>query len=290
MSNTSFKIYFSPSDVRRFSTSRAGYQDFVHKLQSLYPIELAGQFTLRYVDKDGDNINVTSELEWQEMFREQTKEPIKISVVRERSPVSAKVSSQTEPTPAPTPSLNEEDRSSYAETQSKPTQVDTVVDVMPHLLGNIDFPQLCQFYNKMLPPETQAALMTQAQQLASNISDNLLNQNAFQNLVQTVLQSFPSGFPPAVVVPTPIVVTSAAAAAAPSPAPVPEPTPAPAPASAPAPAATPAPAPTPVPVHKYGKQIAQLREMGFEDQRVIPLLEKHRGNIERAVQELFNSM
>jgi tetratricopeptide (TPR) repeat protein len=86
MENTtvSFKIFFQNNDnIRRFRMEkRPTYEEFVAFMEKLYAPVYHPELRLQYVDSEGDNIDVTSQLEWEEMFKELSNEKIiKIQVV-----------------------------------------------------------------------------------------------------------------------------------------------------------------------------------------------------------------
>jgi tetratricopeptide (TPR) repeat protein len=86
MQNTSvsFKIFFQDNaNIRRFRMDyRPTYEEFVAFMVKLYAPVYHPELRLQYVDSEGDNIDVTSQLEWEEMFKELRNEKIyKIKVV-----------------------------------------------------------------------------------------------------------------------------------------------------------------------------------------------------------------
>jgi len=84
----SFKIYFSPDNIRRFRTNTLpSYDEFVSMLCKHYPTTYHPELRLQYVDSEGDKIDVTSQLEWNEMFDQLTdKNNIKINVIEVSNP------------------------------------------------------------------------------------------------------------------------------------------------------------------------------------------------------------
>jgi len=78
----SFKIYFSPENIRRFRTaSRPNFEEFHSLLCKHYPSNFHPELRVQYIDSEGDRIDVTTELEWAEMFDQLTdKNNIKIHI------------------------------------------------------------------------------------------------------------------------------------------------------------------------------------------------------------------
>jgi len=85
----SFKIFFQNSDnIRRFRMeTRPSYEQFVEFMQKLYSPLYHPELRLQYTDSEGDKIDVTSQLEWHEMFEELKNEKIiKIHVNEGKGP------------------------------------------------------------------------------------------------------------------------------------------------------------------------------------------------------------
>jgi len=84
----SFKIYFSKENIRRFRTSdRPSYEEFLSLLSKHYPTDFHPELRVQYIDSDEDRIDVTSELEWNEMFDQLTdKNNIKIYISEAANP------------------------------------------------------------------------------------------------------------------------------------------------------------------------------------------------------------
>jgi len=66
---TTFKIYFNNNDIRRLTKPVSSYEEFIVLLQDLYP-QYHCELMIKYVDKEGDRIAVTSQIEWEEMMDE----------------------------------------------------------------------------------------------------------------------------------------------------------------------------------------------------------------------------
>jgi len=66
---TTFKIFFNNNDIRRLTKPVSSYEEFVVLLQELYP-QYHCELMIKYVDKEGDRIAVTSQIEWEEMMDE----------------------------------------------------------------------------------------------------------------------------------------------------------------------------------------------------------------------------
>jgi len=80
--SVSFKIFFANDNVRRFrNPSRPSFEEFVNQMQKLYSPNFHPELRIQYVDSEGDKIDVTSELEWQEMFQELKGQIIKLYIV-----------------------------------------------------------------------------------------------------------------------------------------------------------------------------------------------------------------
>jgi len=80
---SSFKVYFSSENIRRFNTpSRLSFEDFISLLTKHYPAYYnPTAIRIQYMDNEGDRIEVTSELEWTEMFSQlQGQHPIKLYI------------------------------------------------------------------------------------------------------------------------------------------------------------------------------------------------------------------
>jgi hypothetical protein len=79
----SFKIIFSADNIRRFRTeSVPDFEKFVRLLSTQYPLYFHPELRIQYVDTENDKIDITSELEWREMFEELKNEKIiKIYIV-----------------------------------------------------------------------------------------------------------------------------------------------------------------------------------------------------------------
>jgi len=84
----SFKIYFSSENIRRFRTAtRPGFEEFVSLLCKHYPANYHPELRVQYTDAEGDRIDVTTELEWNEMFDQLTdKNNIKIYIAEASDP------------------------------------------------------------------------------------------------------------------------------------------------------------------------------------------------------------
>jgi len=78
----SFKVYFSTSNIRRFRTTNIpSFEEFVGILTKHYPTSFHPELRVQYVDSEGDKIDVTTQLEWEEMFGQVSKtETIKIHI------------------------------------------------------------------------------------------------------------------------------------------------------------------------------------------------------------------
>lgn len=76
----SFKIYFSNENIRRFrTTDRPSFEEFVNTLCKHYPANFHPELRVQYIDAEGDRIDVTTELEWKEMF-DQLSDPNNIKI------------------------------------------------------------------------------------------------------------------------------------------------------------------------------------------------------------------
>jgi len=62
-----FKVYFQ-SRISRFRLNNPTYTQFVQFLQNSYNIGHYPKSRLQYQDNEGDNIDITSQFEWKEMF------------------------------------------------------------------------------------------------------------------------------------------------------------------------------------------------------------------------------
>jgi hypothetical protein len=84
----SFKIYFSTENIRRFRTAnRPNFEEFVQLLCNHYPQNFHPELRVQYTDAEGDRIDVTTELEWNEMFDQLTdKNNIKIYIAEASDP------------------------------------------------------------------------------------------------------------------------------------------------------------------------------------------------------------
>jgi len=67
--------------VRRFRMARPSFEDFVAQMQKLYAPNYHPELRIQYVDTEGDRIDVTSELEWSEMFKELGNQIIKLYII-----------------------------------------------------------------------------------------------------------------------------------------------------------------------------------------------------------------
>jgi len=66
-----FKLYFSETNIRKLTLDHfPSYSEFTSLLNNTYASILHTAYTLKYTDKDGDNITVSSQPEWEEMIRE----------------------------------------------------------------------------------------------------------------------------------------------------------------------------------------------------------------------------
>jgi len=85
-----FKIYFSETNIRKLTLDHfPSYSEFTSLLNTTYAsVLLNAPYALKYTDKDGDNITVSSQPEWEEMFRELAGSPsFKILVIHgEKAP------------------------------------------------------------------------------------------------------------------------------------------------------------------------------------------------------------
>jgi len=67
---TTFKLFFTKTnDIRRITKPITTYEEFTTLLQTLYP-QFHCELLIKYTDKEGDRIAVTSQLEWDEMMDE----------------------------------------------------------------------------------------------------------------------------------------------------------------------------------------------------------------------------
>jgi tetratricopeptide (TPR) repeat protein len=84
----SFKIYFSEDNIRRFHTPNSTtYDQFIKLLCKEYPLNYHPELRLQYTDSEGDNIDIGSQQEWLEMFRELgEKNLLKLRVVERKKP------------------------------------------------------------------------------------------------------------------------------------------------------------------------------------------------------------
>jgi len=78
--SVSFKVVFSEDNVRRFRIPRPSFEDFVAQMQKLYSPNYHPELRIQYVDTEGDVIDVTSELEWNEMFKEIGTQTVKLYI------------------------------------------------------------------------------------------------------------------------------------------------------------------------------------------------------------------
>jgi len=93
-----FKIFFGNNNIRRFNTPKQPtYEEFVALLVKLYSPVYHPELRLQYVDTEKDHIDVTCQLEWEEMFVELAKERIIKLYVKEGSGVYFKDSPQPQP-------------------------------------------------------------------------------------------------------------------------------------------------------------------------------------------------
>jgi len=72
---SSFKIYFDKDNIRRIRHPLSNFEEFVSKLQELYP-NYHPELVIKYYDQEGDKIAVTTQLEWEEMLQELKKEEV----------------------------------------------------------------------------------------------------------------------------------------------------------------------------------------------------------------------
>jgi len=84
----SFKVYFSTSNIRRFRTTNIpSFEEFIETLSKHYPNSFHPELRVQYVDTEGDKIDVTTQLEWEEMFGQVSKtETIKIHITEISNP------------------------------------------------------------------------------------------------------------------------------------------------------------------------------------------------------------
>jgi len=282
---TSFKIYLSDNDVRRISSPQCTFTEFVSKISSLYPDLSSGNFIIRYLDQDGDKINVTTDFEWQELYQSQIQQPVKLYIERAKPSPGAAAGPVREPQP-----------------QSCSTQWQ-------------NFPGYDTFAPLLNDP---AAMTHMLSTLAPMLRDPALMQNALQQALQEfgkIQQNFGAQFQPATTpAPAPTPAPKPTPAPAPAPAVIPTPAPKPAPASAPkivSSGPVPAPvssAPVPAPVSsapviapvsarapavnqqgytKFPRELLKVVEMGFSDyERIIIALEENDGDIELTIRDL----
>jgi len=102
---SSFKVYFSTENIRRFNTSQPTFEDFISLLTKHYPTCYNLELRILYMDNEGDRIEVTSELEWTEMFSQlQGQNPIKLYIEEKLNTVNKNI--QDVPTSIPNPIQN----------------------------------------------------------------------------------------------------------------------------------------------------------------------------------------
>jgi len=78
-----FKVYFSSDNIRRLKTPTQNptYADFISLLTKHYPTHYHDKLRIQYLDIEGDRIDVTTDIEWNEMFSQtQNQNPIKIYI------------------------------------------------------------------------------------------------------------------------------------------------------------------------------------------------------------------
>jgi hypothetical protein len=87
-----FKIFFSQNNIRRFNlTQFPSYSSFISLLKEIYPSQLISHFTIKYTDTDGDQITITSQIEWEEMERELGSGPYKLIIQSDTTTLQEKI-------------------------------------------------------------------------------------------------------------------------------------------------------------------------------------------------------